>query len=50
MSDATVLVVDDDEFIRDLTSSALRIAGFVTTMASGGLEHHDVGGNRAPWR
>jgi CheY-like chemotaxis protein len=38
MSDATVLVVDDDEFIRDLTSSALRIAGFATTMASGGLD------------
>jgi CheY-like chemotaxis protein len=38
MSDATVLVVDDDDFIRDLTSSALRIAGFVTTMASGGLD------------
>ena len=39
MSDATVLV-DDDEFIRDLTSSALRIAGFATTMASGGLDAH----------
>jgi CheY-like chemotaxis protein len=38
MSGATVLVVDDDEFIRDLTSSALRIAGFATTMASGGLD------------
>jgi two-component system OmpR family response regulator len=38
MSDATVLVVDDDEFIRDLTSSALRIAGFATTMASSGLD------------
>jgi CheY-like chemotaxis protein len=38
MSDATVLVVDDDEFIRDLTSSALRIAGFATTMASGRLD------------
>jgi two-component system OmpR family response regulator len=37
MSGATVLVVDD-EFIRDLTSSALRIAGFATTMASGGLD------------
>ena len=36
MSVATVLV--DDEFIRDLTSSALRIAGFATTMASGGLD------------
>ena len=38
MSDATVLVVDDDEFIRDLTSSALRIAGFVTTTSSSGLD------------
>jgi two-component system OmpR family response regulator len=38
MSDATVLVVDDDEFIRDLTSSALRIAGFATTTASSGLD------------
>jgi two-component system OmpR family response regulator len=37
-SDATVLVVDDDEFIRDLTSSALRIAGFATTTASSGLD------------
>jgi two-component system OmpR family response regulator len=38
MSDATVLVVDDDEFIRDLTSSALRIAGFVTTTSGSGLD------------
>ncbi|MGH9193280.1 MAG: response regulator transcription factor [Acidimicrobiales bacterium] len=38
MSDATVLVVDDDEFIRDLTSSALRIAGFATATASSGLD------------
>jgi two-component system OmpR family response regulator len=37
-SDATVLVVDDDEFIRDLTSSALRIAGFATTTSSSGLD------------
>jgi two-component system OmpR family response regulator len=35
---ATVLVVDDDEFIRDLTSSALRIAGFAATTSAGGLE------------
>jgi two-component system, OmpR family, response regulator len=38
MSDPTVLVVDDDEFIRDLTSSALRIAGFATTTSSTGLD------------
>ncbi|HZA78793.1 MAG TPA: response regulator transcription factor [Acidimicrobiales bacterium] len=38
MSDATVLVVDDDEFIRDLTSSALRIAGFATTTSGSGLD------------
>jgi two-component system OmpR family response regulator len=38
MSDANVLVVDDDEFIRDLTSSALRIAGFATTTSVSGLE------------
>ncbi len=37
-SDATVLVVDDDEFIRDLTSSALRIAGFATTTSGSGLD------------
>jgi two-component system OmpR family response regulator len=38
MGGTAVLVVDDDEFIRDLVSSALRIAGFATATASGGLE------------
>jgi two-component system OmpR family response regulator len=38
MSDAKVLVVDDDEFIRDLTSSALRIAGFATATSGTGLD------------
>ena len=42
MSDAAVLVVDDDEFIRDLVSSALRIAGFATSTAIGGREALDV--------
>jgi two-component system OmpR family response regulator len=35
-SDATVLVVDDEEYIRDLVSSAMRIAGFeVRNVADG---------------
>jgi two-component system OmpR family response regulator len=38
MGGNAVLVVDDDEFIRDLVSSALRIAGFATATASGGME------------
>ena len=38
MGGPAVLVVDDDEFIRDLVSSALRIAGFATVTASAGLE------------
>jgi two-component system, OmpR family, response regulator len=42
MPDAAVLVVDDDEFIRDLVSSALRIAGFATSTAVGGREALDV--------
>jgi two-component system OmpR family response regulator len=42
MTDAAVLVVDDDEFIRDLVSSALRIAGFATSTAIGGREALDV--------
>jgi len=42
MSDAAVLVVDDDEFIRDLVSSALRIAGFATSTAVGGREALDT--------
>jgi two-component system, OmpR family, response regulator len=42
MTDAAVLVVDDDEFIRDLVSSALRIAGFSTSTAIGGREALDV--------
>jgi DNA-binding response OmpR family regulator len=28
MSEATVLVVDDEEYIRDLVTSSLRLAGF----------------------
>src|SRR5438309_8703438 len=36
MADATVLVVDDEEYIRDLVSSAMRIAGFeVRNVADG---------------
>jgi two-component system OmpR family response regulator len=42
MPDAAVLVVDDDEFIRDLVSSALRIAGFATSTAIGGREALDL--------
>jgi two-component system OmpR family response regulator len=42
MPDAAVLVVDDDEFIRDLVSSALRIAGFATSTAVGGREALDL--------
>jgi two-component system OmpR family response regulator len=42
MTDAAVLVVDDDEFIRDLVSSALRIAGFATSTAVGGREALDA--------
>ncbi len=37
-----MLVVDDDEFIRDLVSSALRIAGFATSTAIGGREALDL--------
>lgn len=36
MADASVLVVDDDQFIRDLVSSALRLAGFATATATTG--------------
>ena len=42
MGGSTVLVVDDDEFIRDLVSSALRIAGFTAATAAGGLEALDT--------
>ena len=38
MSDVKVLVVEDDEFIRDLTSSALRVAGFSTATSGSGLD------------
>ena len=38
MGGTAVLVVDDDEFIRDLVSSALRIAGFATTTSGSGLD------------
>jgi two-component system OmpR family response regulator len=38
MEHAAVLVVDDDEFIRDLVSSALRIAGYTTVTATGGFD------------
>lgn len=34
MAEAKVLVVDDEEYIRDLVSSALRIAGFETMTAT----------------
>jgi two-component system OmpR family response regulator len=47
MADATVLVVDDEEYIRDLVSSAMRIAGFEVRNAGDGqaaltavIEHH----------
>ncbi len=33
VSDSKVLVVDDEEYIRDLVSSALRIAGFQSLSA-----------------
>ena len=36
MTEARVLVVDDEEYIRDLVSSALRIAGFEVTDARDG--------------
>ena len=36
MNDSKVLVVDDEEYIRDLVSSALRIAGFQSLSASDG--------------
>ena len=36
MADATVLVVDDEEYIRDLVSSAMRIAGFDVRSATDG--------------
>ena len=36
MSDSKVLVVDDEEYIRDLVSSALRIAGFQSLTAPDG--------------
>jgi two-component system OmpR family response regulator len=47
MAEATVLVVDDEEYIRDLVSSAMRIAGFDVRNAGDGqsalsavTEHH----------
>jgi two-component system, OmpR family, response regulator len=45
VSDATVLVVDDEEYIRDLVTSSLRLAGFSARAVSDGshalaaLEH-----------
>ena len=36
VSDSKVLVVDDEEYIRDLVSSALRIAGFQSLTAADG--------------
>ena len=42
MSEACILVVDDEVYIRDLVSSALRIAGFDTLLAADGpqaIEH-----------
>ena len=35
-SGATVLIVDDEEYIRDLVSSAMRIAGFEVRSANDG--------------
>jgi two-component system OmpR family response regulator len=36
--DATVLVVDDEEFIRDLVASSLRLAGFTARAVSDGSQ------------
>jgi two-component system OmpR family response regulator len=41
MSDASILVVDDEIYIRDLVSSALRIAGFDTLLAGDGPQAID---------
>ncbi len=44
----SVLVVDDDELIRDLTSSALRIAGFAAATSAGGRDVLDTIQRRRP--
>jgi DNA-binding response OmpR family regulator len=36
VTDGRILVVDDEEYIRDLVSSALRIAGYRSLTASDG--------------
>ena len=36
MSEASVLVVDDEEYIRDLVTSSLRLAGFAARSVSDG--------------
>lgn len=41
MSEACILVVDDEVYIRDLVSSALRIAGFDTLLAADGPQAID---------
>ncbi len=38
MAEADVLVVDDEEYIRDLVTSSLRLAGFTARAASDGFE------------
>jgi two-component system OmpR family response regulator len=38
MAEATVLVVDDEEYIRDLVSSSLRLAGFTTRAVPDGSQ------------
>ncbi len=38
MPEASILVVDDEEYIRDLVSSGLRLAGFEAHAAAGGHE------------
>lgn len=38
MTKATVLVVDDEEYIRDLVTSSLRLAGFTTRAVSDGSQ------------
>ncbi|HET6954587.1 MAG TPA: response regulator transcription factor [Acidimicrobiales bacterium] len=48
MPGSNVLVVDDDEFIRDLVSSALRIAGFGVATAAAGQEALDAVGRDHP--
>jgi two-component system, OmpR family, response regulator len=38
MAEATVLIVDDEEYIRDLVTSSLRLAGFAARAVADGLQ------------